>query len=127
METAFYLWIAFIVLEAIRNWYMIEIKKMEINHTRQFIIRSIIGLAFWIISPIAAHDFSWTGWWLMPLMMGSTFWSGFDMLLNIFRKKSIFYFGKKPFLDKIQSEWPQPWVYFKLFFAGASITAYFHL
>ncbi len=124
------LWILFIQLEVLRNWYMIEVKDIEINHRRQVIIRCVLGFIFWIVTGIYSSNLEHAAWLIMPLMMGLVFWPMFDMELNLFRGLPISYFGTGPkssWLDRKQSKWPLPWMYFKLFLAGVSIMLYYKL
>lgn len=127
-------WIALIWIETIRNFYLIEIKKKTPKHKLAWLLRVIIGVVFWIVTPMIYHDLELDSWWAMPMMMGFTFWWMFDSGLNLLRRRQIWYLGnpydpeEDSWMDKLQQNsfgaWP--WFWFKLLLAGASTSVFWY-
>jgi uncharacterized membrane protein YjjP (DUF1212 family) len=118
------IWLAIIAGHVIENWYLIVKKKEDIDHEHETYKRLLTGFLFALTIPLYAK-LEFDQWLALPLMMAFSFWALFDVLLNLARGKSIFYFGEGSKLDRIQSRFPQPAVFFKFLFAGASILLFY--
>lgn len=127
-------WIVLVELEAIRNWYIIVKKKKSPKHKWRTVLRIVVGIVFWIATPIVYHDLPYDSWWAMPMMMGFTFWWLFDSSLNLMRGRKIWYLGdpsdpeEDSKLDEAQLKafGAFPAFFFKLLFAGASTTTFYY-
>ncbi len=119
------IWLILIALEVFRNWYLIVKKKHNIDHEIGSMIRFAVSFAFWMATPVF-FSIRTDQWWMMPLMMGLTFWFLFDLFLNIARGKSFDYLGDGSWLDRIQKnsigEFPS--FCFKAILAVGSIVAF---
>lgn len=120
-------WLALIVLEAYRHWYLIELEHRSPNRILSAILRSGAALCLWIASPLNIQ-METDQWWAIPIMEVLTFWFLFDLMLNILRGKYFFYLGETKWIDRIQKrtvgEWPA--FCFKFLLAIASITLCFY-
>lgn len=126
MIEIFLIWLAFIFLEIISDWYMITILKISPNHTHSFWLRFGAGLLwFWISGFIFRIEFQ--RWILIPIMEAFTFWFIFDYGLNLARKMPLLHLGTSK-IDTWQKNTlgELPWFWFKFILCGASIAAYFY-
>jgi len=111
------LWIIYIVLDALVNWYIIEKKKIVPNYIQLMIFR---GWAFILIG-IAINLQEWQLlWWF--LFTTTSFWLLFDILINLFRGKNIFYRGENSMIDKFGRKYHS--VYFLLKLTALLILIY---
>ena len=97
-------WIIFIILEIIRNYILIEKKKIRPNYAGSFIWRAFFGLVCYILAhrgyvdPIVniVNNIPFIIWQL------TSFWIFFDIGLNLSRGKPIGYKGKTSgWLDRL--------------------------
>jgi len=111
------LWLFYIVLDALVNWYIIEKRKIVPNYIQLTIVR---GWAFILIG-IAINLQEWQLlWWF--LFTATSFWLLFDILINLFRGKNIFYRGENSMIDKFGTKYPA--VYFLLKLTALLILIY---
>jgi hypothetical protein len=91
------LWIIVILLAAVSQWYIIEIKKRNPDHAFWFMIRGIVfsGFFWWYM----VSDFMW--YWASFYMVMTFAWL-FPLLLNAFRKKPLGYMSDRGFDRLIQ-------------------------
>lgn len=85
------IWILFIILSAIADYWVIDREKMEIGdegHVLRTLIRGVIGI---LCAAMGGHGF---GYGLVFMFFeAASFWLFFDALLNILRKKNALYVG----------------------------------
>ena len=85
------IWFAFILAHVIRDWYLIEKLKKRPNYSHSTRARIVIGAAYIMLV------WDWKHIWLLAdlcIFMLTSFWLCFPLLLNIFRKRMVFYLGK---------------------------------
>lgn len=127
------IWLGLVLLEAFRNSKIIVKKRVSPKHKGAFWLRVVVGIVFWIGTPVVYSDLWWDSWWMMAPMMALTFWWLFDSSLNLLRGRKIWWLGdpddpeEDSWIDNFQLKtfgaWP--WFWFKLFLAGASITVFY--
>ena len=82
-------WLAYIIIDATTNWYLIEKKNIRPNHDLfgwiRLVALVVIGLAIGV--KIGVDLFVW------GLFCWSSFWVLFDIVLNLMRGKSWNYIG----------------------------------
>jgi hypothetical protein len=90
-------WVLIVALMVTQQWYQIEIKKSPINHGKQLALRIVIGIVYAIVAylitkreQVSLFVFEFLSFTLI-----------FNMLLNAFRGKEIFYTGAGNKTDKI--------------------------
>lgn len=123
-----------VFLEVLRNWYMIAVRRKSPHHKGAMMLRLIVALIFWIVTPVVYPELPWDSWLAMPVMMSFIFWWMFDSVLNLMRGLPIYHLDVKDdpeedsLIDSIQTrtfgEWP--WFWFKLILAGASVTTFYY-
>lgn len=123
-------WVALIVAEAYRHYYLIVLLGREPNRILSAILRTSAALALWLLWPFVFRtvNIDRDQWWAIPIMQGTLFWFLFDLLLNLCRGKPFWYLGKGKWIDRIQVQtvgaYPAFW--FKLILAvGGIILAYY--
>ena len=93
------LWVVFILLSIISQWYIIEEKGRKPNKGLWFTIRCIVGgLFMWAY---IADGYMW--YWTAAFLVGS-FWFPFNFGLSIARKNFDRHLGDD-FMDKILLRW----------------------
>ncbi|GIV35412.1 MAG: hypothetical protein KatS3mg031_2947 [Chitinophagales bacterium] len=97
-----WLWLLFIYLEALRNFYIIEIKKMVPNYLESFIIRGIAA----IVHGVLLHVQTWDDYKFIFVFQISSFYLTFDFILNWMRGKEMFFLGKNNAIDRFLRERP---------------------
>jgi hypothetical protein len=83
------IWLIIILLEAYRNWHIIEVQKSRPNYLQSFILRGIVAIFHGIYMGVTEP----ANWYPVLIFQVSSFWILFDVTLNILRGKSIFYLG----------------------------------
>jgi hypothetical protein len=92
------IWLIIILLEAYRNWHIIEVQKFRPNYLQSFILRGIVAIFHGIYMGVTEP----ANWYPVLIFQVSSFWLLFDLTLNVLRGKSIFYKGKNSgWLDKL--------------------------
>lgn len=84
------LWIVVILLAALSQWYIIEVKKRKPDHSKWFIIRVIVSLLF--VNLYLGNGYMW--YWFIPYMVFTFAWL-FPFLLNRFRGKRLGYMSAR--------------------------------
>ena len=85
-----FLWLLYILFEARLQAYLIDHKGWKPNYIQLFITRGIVSILHGVILDTQAG-------WEYPVLVvfqTTTFWIGFDLLLNLFRGKPWNYKGK---------------------------------
>lgn len=130
------LWIALIVAEIVRNWYIIDEKNSRPVYSASTMLRIVVGFIFWLTTPVV-FEISYYQWWGMVFMMLFTFWFIFDYGLNQFRNIVTFKFYYLPFfylnrkgswLDQMQCNYPHPfpWFCFKVILMVGGIALFYY-
>lgn len=102
------LWIAYILIEAIIQGYLIEQRSWKPNYFQLFIFRGWASIAHGIFFLNVQAD----PWYQYPLLLAyqcGTFWVIFDLTLNTLRNKPWHYKGNNSgWLDKLPVKiyWP---------------------
>lgn len=96
------LWIIYIVIDAIFNWWWIEKKKSVPDYIWLSIGRWMMMIVTGISIPI--ENEIEMGWWV--LYTGTSFWILFDLLINRFRNKPLFYRGENSKIDQFGNKYP---------------------
>lgn len=96
-------WFLFILLEVLRNYVIIEKRRIRPNYGGSFCLRAFFGAVCLII---ANPDFdplvNGREYWPFVVFECTSFWLLFDPLLNLSRKKPLWYKGKNSgWLDKL--------------------------
>lgn len=113
-EVGFYGWQACIILDLIRNAWLIMKRKKEPNYFGNFLYRSFFGFICLAImhpelDPLGDPLTVWEAKWKIGYQ-ATSFYMLFDPSLNIIRKKHIDYQGKKSgWLDRLPK-----WQYYTL-------------
>jgi len=119
--------LAFLLIELLRNYYLIDIKKKSPDHGFNFALRVI---------PLVALYYYTTNWhFLTPdwqrfgqavIAFVSIFWFGFDTVLNLLRGEPVDYLGDSA-IDMFQKNHPNAdvWFYFKAIFFVFGVLQWF--
>lgn len=97
-------WLAFILLEVYRHFYLIEIQRRSPNRVLSALIRGGAALVLWLAAPATTVHMELDQWWAIPIMEVLTFWFLFDFLLNTMRRKYFYYLGDGKWIDRIQKK-----------------------
>lgn len=121
------LWFVLVVVEVFRNYYIIEVRKHNPNHTTMFRLRVMVGIVFWIVSPVI-FKMRFDQWWTLPIVLPITFFFVFDTGLNISRGLPYFYLGDNSKIDRLQKKYGGSfaWFWWKLILAAGSVALYFY-
>jgi len=117
------IWILYIILDALVNWYIIVKKKESPDHFVMTIIRGIAAIIYggFII------DVTPSLFWYWFFFCTTSFWVLFDPLLNVLRGLNPFYIGQTAKLDQLGNKY-KPWYWLaKVLAAGTSFLMYTHL
>lgn len=120
------LWFLFIIEEVIRNWYVIEIKKRNINHNTEATIRiAFATLLLLLMFPKNGNLLHVMCWFIGAFF---SFWLLFNIGLNALRGKPFGYVGKAALLDKLEAVSPSIIfnVFAKLIIAISFIYGYYN-
>ena len=121
-------WMLIIVLEIIRNYHIIDIKKRRPVYWQSNVLRIAVGFGFWVVAPIVAKIPYWSWWGMIPMML-FTFWFVFDYGLNLARKKRPFFYlnPKGSWLDRFQynSTGTFSWFFWKLILMAGGLWLFF--
>ena len=96
------LWLIYILIDAVVNWYTIEKKKQVPDYLLMTIIRGMIAILFGAF----ALDLQQHKLWPFLGFTAGSFWLLFDPILNLMRGKSLFYVGTNAQLDKFGLKYP---------------------
>jgi hypothetical protein len=123
MTLVIIIWMAVVVLEAYRHYYLIEIERRSPNRVLSAILRSVAAVWLWLAAPTTV-PMELDQWWAIPIMEVFTFWFLFDLLLNIMRGRYFYYLGNSKWIDRIQKQTVGefPAFFFKALLALAGIT-----
>jgi len=94
MITLWTIWFLFILLEALRNWYVIERLKRSPDHEMAFIIRALVAMAIILIVQPSYY------YALVLIGMGFVFWFVFDISINLMRGRAALYIGRTAWIDR---------------------------
>jgi hypothetical protein len=117
------LWLIYILLDAGFNWWLIEKKKTEPDYLWLTIGRWFFMILTGISVPI--EDEAGLGLWV--LYTSTSFWIFFDLLINWFRKKPVFYRGENSKIDQFGNKFPIPYFILKLAALGGMAVAIINL
>lgn len=92
-----FIWFIFILIEAIRNYYIIEISKSTPDYLQSFILRGMASILHGIFCNVQDLE----QYFYLVVFQTSSFWLLFDLTLNLLRKKDIFYLGENSLIDKL--------------------------
>lgn len=107
------IWLAFILAEVLRNWFIIERKRQRPNYGKSFMLRAIAGLVLTAYSlPLQWNTpFIEAMHLVVPYVfeLCAWFFVVFTVVLNNFRKKELFHLGSESgWLDQIGTgDYPQ--------------------
>ena len=104
------LWLFYIIIDAIANWYMIEKKKSVPDYLPMTLFR---GLMLIVIGSLVFHT-TLENVWQWILFSTTSFWLLFDILINLLRGKNIFYRGENSAVDKFGRKYPAVYFILKL-------------
>jgi hypothetical protein len=117
------IWFLIIVVDVAYNYWLIEVKKQRPNYRNHNIIRLAVGMVYYITIPLY-EPIRFDQHVMVPLMMFTTFWFCFDLLLNVSRGKYFYYVNPEgSILDQFQDKTlgGLPWMWFKLILATAGL------
>ncbi len=118
-----HIWFAYILFDAIANWYIIEKKKINPAHSVLFVGRCAIAIIYGgFVLDLQPGNF-------IPFaaFTGGSFWILFDMLLNVFRSKNLFYIGENASTDKFGLSNPIIFWTLKVIALAAAVWGYWWL
>lgn len=99
------LWLLFIVLDIVRNYYMIEKEKESPVYLVSFFIRFWAWLLIGIYLNVTSEN-----WFTYTTIATTSFWLIFDIGLNAVRKEPFKYVGKHSgWIDRYVGS--KPWLY----------------
>ena len=97
------LWIGYILIDALVNWYWIEKMNTVPNYVLLTIVRGWFFILVGITIPIEPETFlEWV------LFTTCSFWVLFDLTLNLLRRKKWNYIGENSFIDGLGLRYPIP-------------------
>lgn len=100
-------WLGYIIVDAIVNWYIIEKRKVVPNYITLTIVRGWAFILIGILIDVEPNQFiQWFGF------ATCSFWLIFDTLLNKLRGKKLFYIGTNSRIDQFGLK--HPVIYFSL-------------
>jgi hypothetical protein len=105
------IWIIYILIDAVINWWWIEKKKSVPDYLWLTIIRANFAIAYggFILD---VSDFESASKWFF--FVTCSFWVLFDLTLNLLRSKSPFYIGTNSFIDRLGNQFPSAYWALKL-------------
>lgn len=96
------IWLLYILTEVIINWYLIEKKKTEPNYLQLTMIRGIAFILYGVLVDVKTY----TEIIQLFLYCTASFWLLFDIGINLFRRKHIFYLGTNAKIDNFGRLYP---------------------
>jgi hypothetical protein len=96
------IWITYIFIDALFNWYLIERRKTVPNYVQLTLVRGIAAILYgaFILDVQEGQLLQWF------LLTACSFWILFDILINLFRGKYIFYIGTNSKIDQFGIRFP---------------------
>jgi hypothetical protein len=85
------LWLLFIILEIVRNYYLIEIVLRSPDYKYSFFFRAFVAFFHAVLFNLQVP----ADWWPVLIFQLTSFWILFSPLLNILRDRPFWYLGKK--------------------------------
>lgn len=119
VELLMIIWLLLTVIEAARNYWLIEIGKMRPNYLQSFIIRGIIA----ILHSVGFNPVNFLDWLPILVWQCTGFFILFAPLLNILRGHKLFYIGEESgILDRYTYKYP--WAYRILYYISIAAFIY---